>query len=138
MIAQISKLSRQHPRFGGKVILLGEFLVHLHQIFGQQVFLGDALDARVHINFLVGMQLLEEIDCYRCVVQRQVIRRINFIPMVVGLADWALIILRVILQLPVALFARNLLDDGVARLLNVYNEPLDLLFLDELLELFLV
>lgn len=138
MIAQISKLSRQHPRFGEKVILLGEFLVHLHQIFGQQVFLGDALDARVHINFLVGMQLLEEIDCYRCVVPRQVIRRINFIPMVVGLADWALLILRVILQLPVALFARNLLDDGVARLLNVYNEPLDLLFLDELLELFLV
>jgi hypothetical protein len=64
IISQISHLGRQQPRLRKEIILQGKRLMHIHQVPGQVMLLGDALNARIHIDFLVRKQLREETCCY--------------------------------------------------------------------------
>lgn len=55
IIAQLNLLAGQNKGLGEKVVVMWKLFVHAHKVLGEVVFLSDALDARIHVDFLVQL-----------------------------------------------------------------------------------
>ena len=73
VVLELIELTWELPCLWEKVILLRECFVHAHQVFGQVMFLAQALNPRVHVHFLPRVELRKEILGHPCVVPRQVV-----------------------------------------------------------------
>mgnify|MGYP006092073861 CR=1 FL=1 len=59
MGTQVKEIIRQDPSPRKEVVLLGKSLEHAHQVTRQVMFPSQDLDARIHVDFLVGKHLGE-------------------------------------------------------------------------------
>lgn len=68
----------------------------------------------------------------------QIVVRIHFVTVVISLADWAFLILRVIFQFPITDFTSYFFNDAILCLLHIYHETFLLLFIEKFTEFRLI
>ena len=116
-------LNRQYPGFREEIVLVGKLFVHPHQISRKHMFLCDALDARVHVHFLVGMQLREKLWLHSKIVPCEIVDmrqlKIALVPF-----DSADFIFFTVNDPPVEDLTCNFADDFIVAAGEIYDYPL--------------
>ena len=83
------------------------------------MFFGDTLNARIHVDLLVEVELRKELRLDCCIVPSEVILRVELQSSLPFLVDRANIVLLRADQPPLQLLVSRLLDDFVPRARNV-------------------
>lgn len=83
------------------------------------MFFGDTLNARIHVDLLVEVELRKELRLDCCIVPSEVILRVELQSSLPFLVDRANIVLLRADQPPFKLLVSRLLDDFVPRARNV-------------------
>ena len=90
---EIESLDGQNPRTWEEVEFIREHFLKSAKVSSQVMFFGDALNARIHVDLLVEIELRKELRLNRCIVPSEVILRVEFQSSLSFLVDRANIVL---------------------------------------------
>lgn len=121
LIAEVDIVAREHPSLREEVELFLKCTLHAHQVPRQVVFSRDRIHARVVVDFLVRVQLREEVGCDAQIMPAHV-PLFDELLVVLALADGSIVVLRVLSKLVTEDFPGDLLDNVILSAVYVHEK----------------